>query len=100
MKLLTTVCCCTLQRKTPEELEVIHFATQVASAAHVQVGTTFCDLRMVMIGFPVSLVNHSRGRPLANLRTQALQCKALQPHSCMMTFALQLAWGYASETDS
>ena len=29
-----------LQRKTPEELEVLHYANQVASAAHVQVRHT------------------------------------------------------------
>lgn len=29
-----------MQKKTPEELEVLHYANQVASAAHVQVGIT------------------------------------------------------------
>lgn len=36
-----------MQCKTPEELEVLHYANQVASAAHVQVQAMLCHLLFV-----------------------------------------------------
>lgn len=44
-----------LQRKTAEELEVLHYANQVASAAHVQVSR---NAFLVVKTYPIGFFNH------------------------------------------
>ena len=66
---LAPTCHYAMQRKTPEELEVIHYANQVASAAHVQVGITLFLCSRDVVALPVPGVQHSRkGSDLTNLR--------------------------------